>query len=210
MFGRLGAVLATLALAAGGCAKHVSYAEQTRRTADAGTILIHPGEGQKDAVKRALADIAAHCKGPYEVVEIAKTGTGRTSSSGSAVAAYGVAYGESASTAEFGTALAYVCRAPASVDLNMSLAEFAFVGRYCATESDCWGLPCLLSPSWIGERCTSRSGLPVLSPADRAAQEAKAVGQKCDPETPCPLGLVCKVMSYKTYGYCVGSAAPSD
>lgn len=192
-----------IALTVAGCTHtRIAYSEQVRKTADGGTILLHDGEGTQDAVVRALMDIDAHCRGVFEIVETAKTGTGQSFSSGSAYSAYGWTAGSSATSLVFGTSITYVCRRPVNTELNQSVIEFAMAGRTCNTENDCWGLPCVPKPGLTSKGVCVRTqpsgsaGLPTPTP--------QGIGARCTRADPCPGSLACAMVEGKDYGYCVG------
>ena len=134
-------VLVSLVLV--GCASTpIARSEQVRKTADGGTILLTKGKDPHEAARAALAAIAVHCKGVYEVVEIAKTGTGQYVSDGAGYSAYGVSVASSSSSPVFGTSITYVCRVPVSPDLNQTVTGWAFLNQKCKSEGDCGGFQC--------------------------------------------------------------------
>ena len=123
----LAAVGGFVALALAGCATPTARSEQVRKTADGGTILLTKGKDSQEAARRALAAIDAHCKGVYEIVEIANAGTGQYVSGGASYSAYGVTASSSSSSEVFGMSVTYVCRKPVSTDLNRTVTGWVFL-----------------------------------------------------------------------------------
>jgi hypothetical protein len=182
-----------------GCAtKRVATAEQVRQTKDGGTILLHPGAGPQAAVRYALGTMESECKGPYEIVETAKMGTGQAVSAGSSSSAWGVTTYESSSAAVYGMSLTYLCRKPSDTSLNDKFAAFAsqdLLGKQCAQDRDCGIYSCTVRKAPAGGAiCTAADGsIPF-------AME----GEECD-QKPCIAPFTC----YKTYRHGSGTSCKS-
>jgi hypothetical protein len=96
-------------------------------------------------MRQAVSAIEQHCRGVYEVVEIAQVQTGQTTSTGVAYSIGPVSMGSSGSSPVFGTSITYLCRPPQSTALNESVVAMAsadILGRKCATDDDCGALFC--------------------------------------------------------------------
>jgi hypothetical protein len=180
-----------------GCAtpRGTATAEQVRQTKEGGSILLHNGDGPQAAARYALATMEHNCKGPFEIVEIAKMGTGQSVTRGSA------SDGSWASaTAQIaGTSLTYLCRNPQDTDLNVKVATFAsqdLLGKRCASARDCGVYSCTVSKAPAdGTICTAADGsIPF-------AME----GEECD-QKPCVAPFIC----YKTYRHGSGTACKSQ
>jgi hypothetical protein len=121
-----------------------------RQTSDGGTLLVN-GTDDAAATRKAVSAIEQHCRGVYEVVEVAQVQTGQTRSAGVTFGMGPVAVGTGGSAPVFGTSITYVCRPPQSTLLNESLVRAAsadIVGRKCRTDDDCGPLFCArASPS---------------------------------------------------------------
>jgi hypothetical protein len=133
------------ALLIAGCVPSAT-ATQVRKATDGGTILVSGGSGAPAAWRNAVSVIERHCKGMYEVVELAQVETGRTQSMGIAAGFGPVAVGTSGSSPVFGTSVTYVCRPPGDTELNeqvLALATEDIVGRRCAADQDCGPLFCV-------------------------------------------------------------------
>src|SRR5512137_2198707 len=115
-------ILAALAAMGGagflGCATPVSTADQIRKTADGGTLLITNGTGQPAEARAAVNAMNQHCRNVFEVTEMARTDTGQTVASGTTVAYYGVASSSASASKVYATGITYECRQPRSTDLN--------------------------------------------------------------------------------------------
>ncbi len=138
-------VVGAAALLVAGCASSAT-SRQVRKATDGGTILVTGGSGSPAAWRGAVSAIEQHCKGTYEVVELAQVETGRTQSVGVAAGFGPIAVGTSGSSPVFGTSVTYVCRPPGSTDLNEQVIELAtedIVGRRCAADQDCGPLFCV-------------------------------------------------------------------
>jgi hypothetical protein len=132
-------------IVAGGCATSVAGSQQIRRTAEGGTYLVTGGSNLSAAMKATQNGIERHCRGEYEVTEVARTDTGASIGSGSAFTYYGVTSASGSSTKLFGTGVTYLCRKPTNSDLNVWLAEAAsadLLGKKCERTSDCGPFPC--------------------------------------------------------------------
>ena len=153
-------VLAAAMLLTTGCAtqRGTATAEQVKQTKDGGTILLHDGDGPQAAARYALATMEYHCKGPYEIVEIAKMGTGQSVTRGSASDS-----SWTSTTAQIaGTSLTYLCRKPQDMDMNLKVATLAsqdFLGNACASARDCGVYACTPSKAPAsGMICTAADG----------------------------------------------------
>jgi hypothetical protein len=136
-------VLALASLLAG-CGQGAT-AQQVRQTADGGALLVGGGSGVPAATRQAVSAIELHCRGVYEVVEIAQVQTGRTTSGGVAYSFGPVAFATSSSSPVFGTSITYLCREPQSTALNESVIQMAIadiVGRKCRSDDECGPLFC--------------------------------------------------------------------
>ena len=153
-------VLATAMLLMAGCAtpRGVATAEQVRQTKEGGTILLHHGDGPQAAARYALATMEYHCKGPFEIVEIAKVGTGQSITRGSASDS-----SWTSTTAQIaGTSLTYICRNPQDTDMNVQVATLAsqdLLGNACGSARECGVYACTASKaSASGMICTAPDG----------------------------------------------------
>jgi hypothetical protein len=138
------ALLLAVALPVLGCMP-TATAQQVRRTSDGGTLIVGGGSGVPAAMRQAVSAIEQHCRGVYEVVEIAQVATGQVTSSGVAYSIGPVAFGSSGSSPIYGTSIAYLCREPASTALNewvVQVASADIVGRKCRADADCGPLFC--------------------------------------------------------------------
>jgi hypothetical protein len=136
--------LLAVSISLGGCVP-TSTAQVVRKTSEGGTLLVGGGSGVPAAMRQAVSAIEQHCRGVYEVVEIAQVQTGRTTSTGVAYSFGPVSMGSSGSSPVFGTSITYLCRPPQSTALNESVIEMAsadILGRRCATDDDCAALFC--------------------------------------------------------------------
>jgi hypothetical protein len=139
--------LLALTLAVSGCGPGAT-AQQVRKTADGGTILVGGGSGAPQAMRQAVASIEQHCRGVYEVVELAQVQTGQTTSTGVAYSIGPISLGTSSSAPVYGTTVTYLCRPPQSTVLNESIVEMAsadLVGQKCRVDNDCGPLLCARS-----------------------------------------------------------------
>jgi hypothetical protein len=144
MNGVLSLSLLLLALTLCGCVP-TSTAQLVRKTSDGGTLLVGGGSGVPQAMRQAVSSIEQHCRGIYEVIEIAQVQTGQTTSTGFAYSFGPVSMGTSGTTPMYGTSITYLCREPGSTVLNEAVVEMAsadLVGRKCAADNDCGPLLC--------------------------------------------------------------------
>lgn len=135
---------ALLLLALAACTPSATV-RQVRQTTDGGTLLVNGGSGFPAAMRQAVTAMEVHCRGPYEVVELAQVQTGQTTSGGMAAGFGPVAFGTSSTSPVFGTSISYLCRPPQATALNDSVFRMAtadMVGRRCSTDNDCGPLPC--------------------------------------------------------------------
>jgi hypothetical protein len=166
-------LLAALSLTNCSRRQKMAGAEQVRKTADGGTILLTNGAKPEAATRHALSEMAAHCKSVFEIVETQKTGTGTmVSASATSFDGWGNAYTSGASSQVFGMALTYLCRTPKSTELNQSVAEFAsrdLLGQVCTVDSNCLAYKCTRAvPGSDSGMCTLPNGtLPAwVKPAE--------------------------------------------
>jgi hypothetical protein len=118
---------------------------QVRQTSEGGTLLVNGGSGFPAAMRQAVTAMEVHCRGPYEVIELAQVQTGQTTSGGMAAGFGPVSFGTSSTSPVFGTSVTYLCRPPQSTALNDSVFRMAtadMVGRKCAADNDCGPLLC--------------------------------------------------------------------
>jgi len=137
-------VLLALTLPLLGCGQ-AATAQQVRQTADGGTLLVGGGSGVPAAMRQAVSSIELHCRGVYEVIEIAQVQTGQTTSGGVAYSFGPVAVATSSSSPVYGTSITYLCREPQSTALNESVIQMAsadIVGRKCRSDDECGPLFC--------------------------------------------------------------------
>jgi hypothetical protein len=179
--------------------KRVATSELVRQTKDGGTIVLHPGAGPQAAARVALSSMETQCKGPFEIVETAKTGTGRTVTVGSSGSEWGITSFESSNGAKSGMSLTYLCRKPMDTSLNDKFAAFAsqdLLGKQCASDRDCGVYSCTASKAPAGGTiCTAADGsIPF-------AME----GEECD-QKPCIAPFTC----YKTYKHGSGTSCKSQ
>jgi hypothetical protein len=133
-----------IAMLVAGCSQ-AATARQVRKTTDGGTILVGDGSGAPAAMRQAVSAIEQHCRGVYEVVEIAQVQTGQTTSTGIGYSIGPIAVASSGSSPVFATSVTYLCRQPQSTALNESVIEMAsldIVGRKCRTDGECGALLC--------------------------------------------------------------------
>ena len=158
------AVVAVLLLP--GCFAPSAAARQVRKATDGGTILVSGGTDAPRAFRQAVSAIEQHCKGVYEVVEIAQVQTGQTQSLGMAYSFGPVSMGTSGTSPLYATSITYLCRPPSSTELNESVIDLAtadIVGRKCAGDADCGPLFCVRAePTAFTGTCT-----PGSAPAPR-------------------------------------------
>ncbi len=169
MRSRLACVAAVLALSA--CKTlPPAVAEQLSRTEDGGTIRIGPGSALPNAANQVLDVIGVHCVGGFEVMAITPRGLTQ--------ATYDVARTD-------GVAVTYLCRKPASRDLNQMLREFAsadHLDELCTSQKDCGALTCGWSRKWPGNTaCMFSDGSPPL----RGAGAACKADAECQPHLRC-------------------------
>jgi hypothetical protein len=177
------ALLGMLIVAGCSTTRVTATSEQVRQTKDGGTILLHNGDKPQAAARYALATMESHCKGPYEIVEIAKAGTGQSVTHGAANDSAWV----STTSQVSGTALTYVCRKPQDTDMNVKLATFAsedMLGKACSSDRDCGVFA-----------CTKRSG---QSPASVCTAPDGSIpfaleGEPCDKK-----GCIAPYVCYRT------------
>jgi hypothetical protein len=136
-----------------------SGARVVRQTADGGTIIVNGGVGNAGATRQAVSAIEQHCKGVYEVVEVAQVQTGQTPSIGVGFGMGPIGVGTSSSFPVYGSSVTYVCRPPQSTLLNESMIRAAsadLVGRSCAKDDDCGPLLCArATPSAATGTCSA-------------------------------------------------------
>jgi hypothetical protein len=171
---------------AGGCATSVAGSQQIRRTADGGTFLVTEGSNFSAAMRVTQNGIEQHCRGEYEVTEVARTDTGASVGSGSAFTYYGVTSASGSSTKLFGTGVTYLCRKPTNPDLNVWLVEAAsadLLGKKCERQSDCGPFSCGSAARYPNSTvCTLADGtLPFSGP-----------GGPCERDADCLAGLRCR------------------
>jgi hypothetical protein len=133
-----------IAMLVTGCGQ-AATAQQVRKTTDGGTLLVGNGSGAPAAMRQAVSAIEQHCRGVYEVVEIAQVQTGQTTSTGIGYSIGPIAVASSGSSPVFGTSITYLCRQPQSTALNDSVIEMAsadILGRKCRTDAECGALFC--------------------------------------------------------------------
>jgi len=115
-------------------------------------------------MRQAVSGIELHCRGVYEVVEIAQVHTGRTTSTGVAYSIGPIAVGRSGSSPVFGTSITYLCREPRSTALNESVIQMAttdMVGRKCRSDDECGPLFCTrVEPAAEFGACAAQGGGP--------------------------------------------------
>jgi hypothetical protein len=141
---RAHALPALLALAVAACTPSATV-RQVRQTSDGGTLLVNGGSGFPAAMRQAVTAMESHCRGVYEVVELAQVQTGQTTSGGMSAGFGPVAFGTSSTSPVFGTSISYLCRPPQATALNESVFRMAtadMVGRRCAADNDCGPLLC--------------------------------------------------------------------
>ncbi len=127
-----------------GCATSSATSQQVRKTADGGTILITDGADFAAAARYTISAIESHCRGPYEVVEIARADTGQSVSHSQAVSYNGATSASGSSSVVYGTAVTYLCRTPKSAALNLNLSQMSsnLLGAKCRSSDDCGVLVC--------------------------------------------------------------------
>jgi hypothetical protein len=138
------ALPAVVLLAVAACTPSATV-RQVRQTTDGGTLLVNGGSGFPAAMRQAVTAMEVHCRGPYEVVELAQVQTGQTTSGGMSAGFGPVAFGTSSTSPVFGTSISYLCRPPQATALNDSVFRMAtadMVGRRCSADNDCGPLLC--------------------------------------------------------------------
>jgi len=113
-------------------------------------------------MRQAVSAIELHCRGVYEVVEIAQVHTGRTTSTGVAYPIGPIAVGMSGSSPVFGTSI--MCREPRSTALNESVIQMAstdMVGHKGRSDDECGPLFCTrVEPAAEAGACAAQGGGP--------------------------------------------------
>lgn len=103
------------------------------------TTFLRAGVMLAAARRQAVSGIEQHCRGVYDVVEIAQVETGRTTSTSVAYSFGPVAVGTAGSSPVYGTSITYLGHEPASTSLNESVLQMAttdILGRQCRSDED--------------------------------------------------------------------------
>ena len=118
---------------------------RSARPSDGGTLLVGGGSGVPAAMRQAVSAIETHCRGVYEVVEVAQVQTGRRPPAGWPTPLAPSLSERPAASPVFGTSITYLCREPQSTALNESVIQMAsadIVGRKCRSDDECGPLFC--------------------------------------------------------------------
>ena len=181
-----GLAVASLGTGCATPAPAVATAKQLDRRDEGGLILLGPGIAPQAAARDALATMAAHCGGEYEIIETSRMDVSWAEPSPPVTTYYvGAGRGDDLPHGPvYGTSLLYLCRKPESTDLNRAVAAFAsqdLLGRTCSSDRDCGFYTCTRGPGPSpATTCTAADGsIPI-------ARE----GEACDGK-PCMAPLRC-------------------